>query len=161
MKADIRGLSSIPEEDLTQEEQIALDVAQDEQSAELESYNNDMEILMAALSNSPNPPTYDDIESWRDQYGNIHVSSVMNEDDVYIWRTLKRQEYKQMSRDNQLAEAMRAEEFIVRKCLLFPKGTSSFIASSNAGAISSLYTQIMYKSGFVPEQTLLRNIKEI
>lgn len=155
----IEGLRRLPEEDLTVEEKEALAVAEAEEEAEEQERISDVELLARAFANKEDGPRVYTIEGWKEQFGVLHVSSIFQEEDLYIWRVLKRQEYKQMSKTGVLNETSRAEEAIVRRCLLYPEPNDSFIYNSPAGVISALKEQIMFRSGFIPDHMIVSQIK--
>lgn len=163
-KAMIEGLSSMNRDELTQDELAAIDYANSQKEKEEAEYNKTMDsidmLIDAISSDSSNPLTRYDIEDWRSRFGVVYISSVTG-DDTYIWRTINRIEYKKLAANGSLNEKERAEESIVRKCLLYPEPKDSFITTSPAGVVSTLSTQILYTSGFVSDNEALRYIKEI
>nr|DAI15743.1 MAG TPA: hypothetical protein [Caudoviricetes sp.] len=156
---EIEGLSALPQDDLTSEEIEQLEMAKEKQQEEEKREYTDVDMLIELLSDKEDAPTVYDIEGWKDEYGIIQVSTILNEDDIYLWRILRRQEYKSLLKSGTLNEQARAEEAIVRRCLLCPKPNEKFMYNSPAGVISTLKEQIMYKSGFVPDAVALSQIK--
>lgn len=96
----------------------------------------------------PEGPTHKQIEAWKAQFGEVYATEF--EEEVFIWRTLTRIEYKNILKIKG-ADPMYREETICEKCTLFPEGYNR-IAMSNgkAGIPSLLAEQIMDKSGFLP-----------
>lgn len=157
----VQGLKSLNRDDLTPEEIAAIEQADDiAEKTKEELEQNTLENLAELLSNFENAPTLYDLEGWKDQWGVIHMSSVSGED-IYIWRTIRRQEYKQMAKTGMLNEKTRMEDTIVRKCLLYPEPKDKFMSTSGAGIIPTLKDQIMYQSGFISEREALSLIKII
>lgn len=101
------------------------------------------------------------LEAWKATYGKFFVSSILGEEDMYVWRTLNRTEYKQLVNSGVVKIQSAYEEAIVRKCVLWPQVTVEAIASSDAGTIPTLAKQILFKSGFVSDQYALSLIKVI
>ena len=92
MRTDkIEGLKNLPEEDLTIQEQEEIALHNDNKEIE-QSGNADIDILLSVFAGLEDAPTIYDIEGWKDEYGQIHVSSILGEDDLYLWRSIKRQE---------------------------------------------------------------------
>ena len=60
-----------------------------------------------------------------------------------------------------MSKDMSYQDAVLRKCLLAPKPDQAFLSSSDAGVVPTLFSQIMYQSGFVPEHMALANIVEI
>ena len=158
-KAMVDGLRSLDPNELTIEEAAALDYA-DEQEQIQQNNRDAIDEILDAIQGMPNAPGRHEIEAWQGQFGVVYVSSVSGSD-IYLWRTISRNEYKQMARSGALNEEQRAEESIVRKCLLFPSAKDRFMIESPAGVIRTINTQILYQSGFVSEQEAIRNIKEL
>lgn len=158
---EVKGLSTLPEDDLTVEEAIEISQKLEEEKDKEAQEESEMSLIVKTLAMLEDAPTEADIENWKSQYGTIHISTILNGSDLYLWRTLRRQEYKQLMKSGFLNEVLRGEEAIVKKCLLYPKPDEKFMATSNAGVVSSLKEQIMYKSSFVPESIALSQIKVI
>ena len=157
----VEGLKQLHPDELTEDEHIALDIAEEaNRKAAEEAKENSIETLAELIKDMPDAPTIYDLEGWRDSYGVLHMSSVTG-DDIYIWRILKRQEYKGLFRTGAMNDRIRSEDAIIRKCLLYPRPNDVFMTSSGAGIITTLKDQIMYQSGFISEQQALSLIKMI
>lgn len=103
-------------------------------------------------------PTLSQLEAWKKRHDNIYVSNVSNNNkDLFVWRVLKRYEYKEL-KEGDIVDPESFNEMIVEKCLLFPNYDFSFRNQSNAGTITTLGAQMSYKSGFVSEQEALNLI---
>nr|DAD57892.1 MAG TPA: hypothetical protein [Bacteriophage sp.] len=154
----IEGLESLPPDDLSPDEHEQL--AQAKESAEEEQKEQtDIDLLLNALSDKEDAPKVYDIEAWLEKYGTIHVSSVLGGKDIFIWRVLRRQEYSNMIKQGMMDNEIRAEDSVVRRCLLYPEAKQEFLTTAPAGFISTLKEQIMYRSGFVPLQQAYSQIK--
>ena len=115
--------------------------------------------LAAELQEYEDAPDEAILEAWKSTYGKFFVSSVLGDNDVFIWRTLNRTEYKQLANTGVMKNQASYEEAIIRKCLLWPKVGQEDIAASDAGIIPTLSKQILFKSGFVSDQFALSLIK--
>lgn len=94
-------------------------------------------------------PTRQEVEEWKDKYGSIYYTPFEN--GHFIWRTLTRQEYRQVVTDDTLTLHDREEKF-TDMCVLFPRNfESSKMDKGNAGVASVLAEMIMEKSGFVAQ----------
>lgn len=101
-------------------------------------------------------PMLSQLESWKNRWGNIHVSKVgTDRKEYYVWRTLQRFEYKEMTKGGAHEDPDSFNEMIVEKCILFPLYDFSFRTKSDAGIITTLGQQIAYRSGFVSPQEAL------
>lgn len=94
-------------------------------------------------------PTRQEVEEWKDKYGNIYFTPF--EGEIYIWRTLNRAEYREIV-SNQKLTVLDREEIFTEKCVLYPRNFK--IANLNkgqAGVPTILSEMIMDKSGFVAQ----------
>lgn len=115
--------------------------------------------LVSAMEGIDNAPDYDTILEWKETWGVIYTSTIAMDQDFYIFRTLKRVDYKKMVASGAAKSEDKFEEGIIRKCLLWPNPDAKFIAESDAGVVSTLATQIKFKSGFIPDQLAVELIK--
>jgi hypothetical protein len=96
----------------------------------------------------PGGPARAEVEQWKARFGEVYSSQF--DDDVYIWRVMTRQEYKEILRI-QKADAMYREERICERCVLWPRNYNHvMMTQGKAGIPTLLAEQIMDKSGFVP-----------
>lgn len=117
--------------------------------------------LAEEFKNYENGPDEAILEAWKETYGKFFVSSILGGDDIYVWRTLNRTEYKQLINSGVSKIQSAYEDAIVRKCILWPTISVEDIAGSDAGTIPTLSKQILFKSGFVSDQYALSLIKVI
>ena len=155
--AMIEGLKAMDRDELTVEEHAAVDYAEQKEIEQRQEEEQENAFVRFLTSIDGGPSVYD-IEGWKQQYGAVHVSSVSG-DDIYLWHTINRIQYKSLARSGALNEKDRAEEAIVRKCLLYPEPKDGFMANTPAGVISTLYNQIMYQTGFISEAEAISKIK--
>ena len=164
MNINVDGLRDLPRDDLTPEE-IAEIERQDDvaDAAEIENIVNSVESIAEMLRNQygESAPDKYQLEAWKDAYGVINISSVFGGDDIYLWKTMTRAEYKKLVKGGMLNDEMRAEDMIVRKHLLYPEPNDVFMSTTPAGVIPVLKSQIMYQSGFVSEREALSLIRVI
>lgn len=93
-------------------------------------------------------PTESQVESWKRQFnGNVYLTA-FSENEVYIWRTLDRYEYKIIAAQPNTDPLMR-EEMICEMCVLWPENFNyEKQAKTKAGTVSVLAEQIMEASNF-------------
>lgn len=95
----------------------------------------------------PNGPTQEQINEWKEKYGDIYVATFS--EDKYIYRSLKRFEYKQILSLNQTQDARTfAEEKVAEKCIIWPRVEAAKLSTLKAGTISTLVDLIMAASNF-------------
>lgn len=105
-----------------------------------------------------NGPTYSMVEYWKDQFGDVYVTSFAPDNHI-VWRTLTRFEYRTLVKALEMsistgqvtqAEAnLNNEEQICEKCILFPQLTRPQLANEMAGVASIIAQEVMEASGFV------------
>lgn len=102
----------------------------------------------------PNGPSRMEVEEWKERHGNVYFTPYDNE--VYIWRVLRRPEYREIIRDTTL-NALDREELFTEKCVLYPRNFNlEMIKKSRAGVASLLSEMIMEKSGFVAQSAPIK-----
>lgn len=116
--------------------------------------------LLEVLTPYEDAPDEFQLSQWQELYGKYFASSV-NGEDVYIWKTLKRLEYRGIASSGALEKQDTLETSVVKKCLLYPRADSSFFAGTDAGIVPTLFKQIMYQSGFVSDEAAIAMIRRI
>lgn len=118
---------------------------QEEEEKRLTSYD-----ILALLGG----PSKEEIEAYKAQNATeLHILP-LSEKEVYIYRPIKRAEWIQLQ--NMFAQAgnkidsNKQEEYLVNKCLVWPKQQLGWEQMSKGGLISSLANAIMYSSYFLP-----------
>ena len=143
-------------------EQQAEPVLEAQEETVVENISDSNEITMLLMELEKYGIDEDKFTSFKDRYGNIYVSSIHeNGNVIFLWKKLSRGEYKQIAESGAMSKDMSYQDAVLRKCLLAPKPDQAFLSSSDAGVVPTLFSQIMYQSGFVPEHMALANIVEI
>ncbi len=138
-----------------------IETTNDESSKEEYSDSVELGSIIAALDGVENAPKDYELEEWKELYGMFYISTIHADDNLYLWRTLKRQEYKQLINGGIAKNQLMYEEAVLKRCCLWPKFTQEKIAGSDAGVIETLAKQILFKSGFVPDSMALNMIKTV
>lgn len=108
---------------------------------EVESYDPEEEVFEGGPKNSQ-------IEAWKGRFGDVYATEF--DDEVFIWRTLSRLEYKEIIKIKN-ADPMYREERICEKCVLWPEQYDHRVMGLGKAGIPSLIAeQVMDKSGFLP-----------
>lgn len=105
-------------------------------------------------------PTFEELRLWKATYARFYLSSIVEDDDVYIWRPIYRQEWKEFISTYQNAPDEERQTGLIQKCLLFPN-PEVVLYKRPAGYLRALETKIMFQSGFVDDNMLLSSIKVI
>lgn len=126
------------------------------------------ERILAMLKTAEGAPTEKQINQWKAQFGDLHVTA-LGEGDVYIFTPLTRGNWKKIQetaaalRDANTAgleEKMR--ETVIQYAVKWPRGvqTPEFFFTSKAGVIDTLYELVMLHSYFLtPQQSMLMTTK--
>jgi len=89
--------------------------------------------------------TQEMIDGWKAKFGEVYQVNLGGQ--AFVYRPLKRIEYKQIT-SNPEANRSLSEEQIVQKCLVHPAVDPSTLAAEKAGTISTLTDLIMVASNF-------------
>lgn len=102
-------------------------------------------------------PKFAQINAWKDDYGDIFVTSVTPDKHV-VWRTLTRFEYRRLVKNLEQAVStgqvtqgeanMNNEEQIAELCILYPEFNRTQNANEMAGVVTTIAQQVMEASGF-------------
>lgn len=96
-----------------------------------------------------NGPTQSMVENWKQQFqGGVYLTEF--EDQTFVWRCLNRTEYKNIVNTEGEQSEWYLEERVTEMCVVWPKDYNhEDIANDMAGTPSTLFEQIMNKSGFM------------
>lgn len=101
-----------------------------------------------------NGPTREEVEDWKRKYKRIYYLPF--DEGIYIFRALKRPEYKEIIRNVDLS-ALDREEMFAERCVLFPRDfTIEKANEGDAGVVSVLSDAIMEKSGFMAKTGIIK-----
>lgn len=89
--------------------------------------------------------TQEQIDAWKVKFGDIY--SVLLGDERYVYRTLKRFEYKTLMGNADSTKAFN-EEKIVSMCVLYPQIDPTTMPTLKAGTVTTLVEMIMSSSNF-------------
>jgi hypothetical protein len=92
-------------------------------------------------------PTQEQINEWKAKHTDVFVAKFSDEE-KYVYRPLKRFEYKQILGLGQQENKSFAEEKVAQFCILWPTIDPAKLATFKAGTISTLVDLIMAASNF-------------
>ena len=114
------------------------------------------DVSLAEQEVFPGGPTYNQLESWKSMYNKEVYMTEFDEDTVFVWRPLKRKEYKDIAK-LQNADNFYKEERICDKAVLFPENYGHMHMSAGKAGIPTLLSEmILEKSGFVSKTGAMR-----
>ena len=92
-------------------------------------------------------PSQEQIGEWKVKHGELFVAK-FSETEKYVYRPIKRFEYKQIMTLGQTENKSFAEEKVVGMCVVWPQLEPSKMSMFKAGTISTLVDLIMSASNF-------------
>lgn len=92
-------------------------------------------------------PTQIQIDEWKLKYGDVFVAK-FSDDEKFVYRPLRRFEYKQILSVGQQDNKAFAEEKVVQLCVLWPVVDPTKVSMLKAGTVSTLVELIMSASNF-------------
>lgn len=102
----------------------------------------------------PEGPTMKQVDEWKAKFKDIYFTEF--EDEVFLWRCITRNEYKEIS-NIPGADTFYREERIVERVTLWPANYDGFVMrAGKAGIPSFLAEQILEKSGFAARAAAIK-----
>jgi hypothetical protein len=101
-------------------------------------------------------PTRQEVEEWKKKHGKVYFTPFDGE--IFIWRVLKRPEYREIIRQTEITMLDR-EELITDKIVLFPRdfNIKEYIENGGPAGVPSLLSEMaMDKSGFVAQSAPIK-----
>jgi hypothetical protein len=92
-------------------------------------------------------PSQEQINEWKGKHGELLLAK-FSEEEKYIYRPLRRFEYKQIMALGQGDNKTFSEEKVVQMCVVWPTIDPTKIHSFKAGTISTMVDLIMSASNF-------------
>ena len=134
---------------------------QESQDPQVPETDPALETLFDTVKDLEGAPTMGDLEMWKDIHGVYFASTILADDNIYIWKTLKRADYRRLASSGAMDKEDIYKEQVTKTCLLWPQPRPEWMAVQDAGTIPTLFKQIMFKSGFVSEEMALALINPI
>lgn len=128
----------------------AVEVEAEETTVEEDLYDGDGKELLF-----PGGPALDKVEEWKSLHqGEVYLTEF--EEEVFLWRPIKRKEYKEIMKV-QNADSYYKEERICEKCVLYPEQYNFMVMTAGKAGIPTLLAElIMEKSGFQAKTAALK-----
>lgn len=116
--------------------------------------------LLNSLEGAPSPLQ---IDAWKQEYGEVFVSG-FSEEELYIFRPLKRNEWKELraaAANSEGMDELKFEEMVVSTCVLFPALAGASNLANKAGTVTTLNEQVMQHSNFIPPALALSLVQKL
>ena len=133
---------------------------EEEETVDQEEEVNPVLKIYEAIQEFDSPPTLRELEEWKDING-VFYASIISSGTMFLWKTLKRGVMKSIIDSGAAKDEATYQNAVVRRCLLWPTPQPGFFRDSDAGIVPTLYRQISYQSGFIPEEMTLSLIDTI
>ena len=109
-------------------------------------------IVADALSAFAGAPTRDQIETWKQQHGEIFCSGFA-ETELFVWRPINRGEFvrmqAQISQAKEPLTNLDVENLVVEMCILWASDPGRKSLAQKAGSLTALHEQVMANSNFM------------
>lgn len=118
--------------------------------AQVEEQQVERPAFEAYLEGIPGAPGKDQIEKWKQQFGEV-LCSGFSETELFIWRPITRAEFVNLQTimAQQEATQFEFEERLVEACVLWASPAGQQSLQTKAGSLSTLQEQIMQNSNFM------------
>lgn len=100
---------------------------------------------------------------WKERFGVIGLFAP-REEDIYIWRQLRRPEWEKIqarAQQNEQSDPDVIKRLVLRGTILYPRLTPEIFNTSPAGLIDSLFEVVMHGSYFFSVQEALSYVIEL
>lgn len=159
MQVNVRQDQEVQEEPQSESEELShsemLRLKEEEELKHLHIFVKEMREIGLA-----NAPDVAQLLNWKSKFSNIYMNNVTSPEEVFIWRPLSRLEWKEILGKVDMNNSFLREDAILEKCILYPS-LQSIKYELGAGYAKSIYSAIMYQSGFVDESQVISSIRII
>lgn len=117
------------------------------------------------LAEKPGAPSKETVDRWKAQTGGDVYATVLGRGDVFIFRSIKRLEWKNL--EAQIKQAKQPDEnalaeAVVKTCVLYPDLRSpEGFAMVKAGTVPTLFDQICFYSNFMDPAISITMVYEL
>lgn len=138
--------------DLTPEEQALLKKIEEKQMQQ--------DPIMEVFRQLETKPSEDEIERLKTQVGDVFLVS-FSEKENFLFRSLKRLEWRALINQIQKLDDMKKSEAIVLKATLFPVMNQQTINALTAGAVETLKELILQASNFMGPEVAMQLVRKL
>jgi len=154
-------------QDFTEDEQLEEDPIlaslTEEEKALLEKIHKkqmEQDFILQTFKELESRPSDDEIEHLKQQVGDVYLMS-LSERENFVFRPLKRLEWRALMQKVQKLDDMKKGEAIVMKACLWPKLDQQNINVLTAGAIESVRDMILQVSNFMGPETAMQLVRKL
>lgn len=137
-------------------EQNTVEVQEESPIVDVGETFNDDDPTLAEEEIFKGGPTYNKVEKWKSMYNGEVYMTEFDEDNIFVWRPIKRKEYKDIAKLEN-ADSFYKEERICEKAILHPEKYGFINMSTGKAGIPTLLSEmVLEKSGFTAKTGAMR-----
>jgi len=150
------------EDEMTEEESFLQDLTPEEQALlkKIQEKQMQQDHILETFRQLENKPTDDEIEHLKNQVGDVFLVS-FSEKENFLFRSLKRLEWRGLMQQIQKLDDMKKAEAIVIKACLFPQMNQQNINVLTAGAVETLRDLILQASNFMGPEIAMQLVRKL
>jgi len=144
------------------EDQVLADLTIEEKAllAKIQKKQMDQDYVIQTFNELENKPSEEEIEALKQQVGDVYLIS-LSEKENFLFRPLKRLEWRALMGKIQKLDDMKKAEAVVMKGCLFPKMDQQNINVLTAGAIETLRDMILQASNFMAPEMAMQLVRKL
>lgn len=118
------------------------------------------DVILKTYKSLENKPSDEEINLWKQKFGDIYLVS-LSERENFVFRALRRQEWRQlMTQVAKLPEAKKTEAIVMRG-ILYPKMSEANVAVLTAGAPDTIRNLILEASNFLEPERAVQLVRKL
>lgn len=144
----------------TEEDFSELTEEEEEQLKRLQAKVKRQDLILKTWASLEQKPSEEEIQQYRNLYGEIYLAS-FGEKENFLFRPLKRQEWRNLMSQTQKLDEFKKSEAIVMRGTVFPKLNNINIGGLTAGTIDSLRDLILEASNFMTPDRAIQLVRKL
>jgi len=157
-------LDEMPEEDYSEgeEDPVLASLTPEEKQllAKIQQKQMEQDYVIQIFNELENKPSEEEIALLKQQVGDVYLIS-LSEKENFLFRPLKRLEWRSLMQKIQKLDDMKKAEAVVMKGCLFPKMDQQNINVLTAGAIETLRDMILQASNFMSPEVAMQLVRKL
>lgn len=142
------------------EDEFELSQEEEKELKRLQAKLKRQDIILRTFASLEERPTDEQIEGFKQQYGECYLAS-FSEKENFLFRPLKRQEWRNLMAQTAKLDEFKKSEAIVMRGIVFPKLNNMNIGSLAAGTVDSLRDLILEASNFMSPDRSVQLVRKL
>lgn len=138
--------------DLTDEEKALLE--------KIKKKQEEQDFVIQTFKELEHRPSDEEIEGYKQQVGDVFLMS-LSEQENFVFRPLKRLEWRTLMQKIQKLDEMKKAEAVVMRGTLWPKLDQQNINVLTAGSIETMRDMILQVSNFIAPETAMQLVRKL